>query len=1080
MVNDREDDRIILVPRVDRQNKDFAVSHSSPHSAMLFALAGLALGLLCVCAGAFLVNQFGRTDHYTLPSESPAATPKQGNAEREKHAPPPQLGGGVNNPNTIYLMIDSRGASPTPVISQGYQSATVMQQVQGNPNALLAQNYPSEFVDFLRANGRLPDYGGYAALQTSPTIFGSQGANALIYSNEFPLLARTVTVPNDTASYVKQRLSKNVEVESWLASELSPEIDDTANDTTGDGKDGGNNGGEPSMDDILRRLAETTFADKQYEKTARIYAELSAKSAKLSMVELIRWAKAAELMKDNESALKVIEIILQNDPNNVSILRDYGSLLTEVNKFSEAAEVYQKLMGLEPNKRNWRVQRAKCLVWSKRNSEAIDLLKPLTAEMPEDRELEPLLLEVLLAQRQYDDAIALIDKVSAASPGNTVLMTQKLDLLMTQQRFKDAEAICVKLLEKKPGDPDLLLKLANCRMALQDFSGALDPIEQYLAHKPDDTAMREQFADCLLATGDNAKAASQFELLLEADPNSLLMKKKYADALLAAKNYAKAEEVFQSLMEANPKDRDALQGLVLCLRQNGNQHKAMSLVDSFLSKNPGDAKMMIEAADIATEMKNPTSVVKWLRSAQRLDPFNNDLRIRLADALGWAKRYSEAESEYRKALSYQPSDFKTRRGLARALYFQKKYAESLAIYREIAEEDPLNGSINSEYKLRCASVKGMNIAAEKELTVLKEENPDELVWKKDLVQNYLGRSQFAAAEAQACEVLAEDPNDAATSGSLVNMNNYLNSVPVTARAGMLRKSSSTAPDAQQDRLANMGYYWAGLHGEKSLGYDWRLHSDLDYEKFDLRTPGMRDVNAQRLKMGLSYFGNPVWRGSGEIGYRWFGSNGPKNQWVYNVRAEADELGNMPLQLILTSGRNEYYDNYLNFYDDMYSTSFGAEGIYRYKRWDFNGFLKTSILTDDNYNVNVGGGAKYRIYDEDRFRLAGGPFAEYLSWRYNRPTYFSPNDYGKVGIGISGRSYLSGPSETWGDPASYLDFGYSLYLDNKSSVGHRFSLGFNHDFGRKFSAFAKADYARETYYNELSLFGGLTYSFGGCE
>lgn len=1053
----------------------------SPAMLALIVLAGAAtvlmFGLLCLCAGVFLT---GRLDSFrAAPSSSsavPASAPSAPGYDSGRAAaaaayaplpPPPIASPYMPQPNNFYFMMGGQNQIPSGRMDEqpGREFRTPVQEQPADLSGRFASGNRRDGYSgssSSRDGGPYPDTRFHSAAPPPAAGFGG-------YADASRTSGGSVLVPAARSSALRERLSRNPGVENWLmaAAPSAPAR-------------GGAGVADPEMIDVLRRLGEATFAARQYDRSARAYAELANLGTPLTEEEMLRWAKAAEMIRDFESAIGILDSAVKNNPDNVATLTALAGLLTTEKRFAEAADAYLRLATLEPRNREWRTMRAKTLAWAGKSAEAIEAGMALYKENPGDAELNQALVDMLLAAKRFDDALPVLDAMVSAAPGDKTPKERRLDALMALSRYKEAAVVCADLLAADPDNPALLLKQADILSAAGEYADAVEPFKKYLEHTPDDAAARGRLADCMMAAGLFADAAGQFETLLKAKPTDLDLKARYANALLAAKDYARAATAYMVLSEAKRDDADIAFGLVVSLRMRGPLEQAMMAADEYLRRHPNDKRMLRQAGEIAGGMKNSALAAKWLRNAVNQDPTDVDLRIELARVLAWGQKYPEAESEYRRALARRPDDVEARRGLARALFQQQKYEEALAVYGELAAGSPENAALEAEYRLYCALSSGMREEAIRQLGVLKEVEPDNVTWKADRFQALLERSRFCEAEEQADEILGQDPANNQAQSGLTNMRQYLTATPVIVTMGLNRKNSSPTPDAAANRQADLGRDSVALHGERPIGYSWRAHADLAHEAFRLRLPTEGDISAETLRLGATYYGNPNMVGRAEVGYRWLHDRRLSGQWLYDARLDFPEVGGMPLGLGVYSRRRDAYDNYQNIFDGLYATDTGMDALFRYNRWDIGGFAKATVLSDDNYGANLGASAFYRIYDRPRFSLSGGVEGEYLSWRYARPSYFSPRSYGKIGAGLRGRAYICPNPETWGDPTSYLDFAYSLYLDNQSAIGHKASLGFVHDYNTKLSVFANINFTRESYYNEFGILGGLTYKFGGCE
>ncbi len=1039
---------------------------------MLFGV--VVFGAACIAAGVYAVGYLNRLDSLekSLAARNDYAQPApSAPADRQQAASAQSMTSNTSQPQ-IYFMVGGQGGgygpSPYQAASAGYYPSAPAHQALTEADRYLLQQYGSDYAEYMRQRQK----------PLAGPIHSYPGARNDLLAMAGTRFSDGIVVPVNLTLDLRKRFTRNELVEQWFK--------DEAKQNFGQGKDGDRLPGtpEPSMDDILKSLADTNFADKNYERAARIYAELASRQVHMTKAELQQWAKASELSGDIESALKIMNLVYQHYPEDNQVLKEMASLLVGNQRFAEAADIYGKLMELEPGEREWRVMRGKTLTWSGRGKEAVPLLQALHKETPNDWDLSVMLAELLLSEHMYEEALPLLDTMIAARPDDDKLKNNKIDALEALQRFGPAADMIEDLLTRSPDDEKLLLKLAKDRVAAGQYLKAVPSFEKYLAANPEDYDIRLELAEALMAGQSFAAAATQFGLVSDARPEDLVVKAKYANALMAAQDFDRASYVYSYLVEDKPGDRELAMGYVVSLRMSKNPQAAYDAALMHLSVDPNDSKMMFQAAEIAFELEGKyKESIKWFRSALRINPQNADWRIAIGNVLIWGQEYAAAEAEFRSALVHNPQSLKARRGLGRALFFQRKYDDAWKTFEDLILYDPMNPAIVAEMNYYKAISVGMEDEAQRQLLILMDAEPEEITWKGDRVQSLLRQHRFEEAGEAAKVVYEQDPEYRTTRVGMMNMDEYLTTYPVQLRGGYLRKKSEESDNPEQDRQANLSYKWIGVHGEGSYGYNWRIGADFDREYFGMHSGQAQDVKASRLKGSVTYEGDPSLWGRAELGYRWFNNSDRsdlKDQVLYDVRGELRELGNMALNLGVYTRRREHYDNWMNVYDNLYAYDFGVDATYRWKKWDFSGRLQGTVLTDNNSAFNAMAMARYRLIETPCTMLELGPDVEYTDWKYNRPEYFSPQDYWQMGFAIDGRSYLCRDPEVWGGPATWIDYGLMFYRDRFGSFGQKMFLGFNHDFSTKFSVFGRVDYSHESYYDELKLFGGMQYKFGGCE
>lgn len=1045
-------------------------------------IGGLLLFVaLCVGGTLFAMSYLERLESLEKKTASSLDATRLATSDRQLATSASSMTSNTSQPQ-IYFMVGGQGGGvPVPYqtgVPGYYQTAPSFQaqqplyqpyyhQSQVDITQFLMQKYGGEYNEYVRS---------YMQAQTAPGMPSRRETEKPARHMTLPYVVEEIRVPTKLTLDLRKSFTRDALVEEWFKEEAAQNFGFVEDGTRLPGTP------QPTIDDILKNLAETTFADKKYERTARIYAELASRQVHLSVEELLRWAKASELSGDIESSLKILDLVYKNDPGNTEVLKEMAAILVGNQRFSEAAESYKKLMEVEPDVRDWRVMRAKTLTWSNRGTEAVELMRQLHAETPMDMELAVMLAELLLSEHYFIEALPLLDQLIANSPDDDSLKLRKLNTLEALQRFPEAADLTTELLARDPENEELLLKLAANRMGAQQFAMAADPYERYLLLRPDDHDVRERLAESYMATGNFGLAAMQFGILSDAKPDDAVIKGKYANALLAAQDFDRASYVYSYLVEDKPGNRELAMSYVVSLRMGENLNEAYNAAVYHLGIDESDRKMMIQAAEIAAELRQYDNAVKWYRSGVRLEQNDAEARIALGNTLVWGGEYEAAEHEFRAAVQQMPNNYKARRGLARALFFQRKYDEAFDTYGSMMREDPSDTVIAAERRYFEAISVGMEDEAQRQLLILIDFEPDEIVWKGDRVQSLLRQHRFEEAISAADVVYEQDQDYRTTRVGMMNANEYLTSYPVDVHFGYQKKTSEkddNHPD--RDRQAKLTYKWMGIHGEGSLGPNWRVGADFDREFFDMRTDGVKNVNADRLKASAIHEGNPNLWARGELGYRRFrDGKGVDDQVLYNVRAELRELGGMPLNVGVFTRRGEHYDNWQNVYDNLYAYDFGVDAVYRYKKWDFEGRLQGKVLTDNNSQFNFASKVQYRLFESPCLMMQVGGDFEYQDWKYTRPKYYSPQDMYQYGISVDGRYYLCRDPETWGGPETYIDFELSMYLDRYRNFGHKMAIGFNHDWSTKFSTFARAGYTKESYYKEFNLYGGLQYKFGGCE
>ncbi len=117
-----------------------------------------------------------------------------------------------------------------------------------------------------------------------------------------------------------------------------------------------------------------------------------------------------------QCALHFYQQALQLKPDNERALLGYARGLFGQERYEESLEAYERLLAMQPEKRNYLLNRAVCLSKLGRNGEALKDLYRLNYETPDDQNVNRVLAWALTCNEKYEQAEKIYGQLMASQP----------------------------------------------------------------------------------------------------------------------------------------------------------------------------------------------------------------------------------------------------------------------------------------------------------------------------------------------------------------------------------------------------------------------------------------------------------------------------------------------------------------------------------------------------------------------------------------------------------------------------------------------------------------------------------------
>lgn len=278
---------------------------------------------------------------------------------------------------------------------------------------------------------------------------------------------------------------------------------------------------EEHPDDLLtrRRFAEILQARGEVERAADTWSGLLERLGTVGHWHSARAVALADAGRPEE-ALKVIDRAIDRFPENTAkLLVNKGSVLEQVGRFDEAAEVYREAWEEEPSLPEGLYNLATLTARRGELEAAVELYRQLVERHPEYARGHHNLAVTLERLGDLEGAEESYRAEIEAAPGTASGQTSLGVVLEKLGRHDEAFEAYVRAVQTEPDHPPALFNLADFLLSRGRPREAVAYYTQGLALVPSNLQARQNRAKAFFTLGQAADAIAELERLLEVGPD---------------------------------------------------------------------------------------------------------------------------------------------------------------------------------------------------------------------------------------------------------------------------------------------------------------------------------------------------------------------------------------------------------------------------------------------------------------------------------------------------------------------------------------------------------------------------------
>ena len=272
-------------------------------------------------------------------------------------------------------------------------------------------------------------------------------------------------------------------------------------------------------------------------------------------------------------------------------------------KFSEAQDIYEHILTIEPD--NFDALRLLGLLFAqtKKNKEAVEILsKALKVNPDHARSLSNLGI-ALKGLERLDEALASFNQALSLEPSFTDAYINRGSLLQNMGRFDEALVSIDKALSHGPAYPETYFDRGNILQNLKRFDEALASFDRAISLKPD-------YAEAYYYIGNILLELNRFDDALASYDKAIKFKSDYADAfnnrgvvLNKLKRFDDALASYDKSIDLNPNNANTFNNRANTFKELKFLDKALNNYAKAISINPDYAEAYHNRGTILQEYK---------------------------------------------------------------------------------------------------------------------------------------------------------------------------------------------------------------------------------------------------------------------------------------------------------------------------------------------------------------------------------------------------------------------------------------------------------------------------------------------
>lgn len=326
-------------------------------------------------------------------------------------------------------------------------------------------------------------------------------------------------------------------------------------------------------------------------------------------------ADAAVLSRDFALAARLYNTLLQQSPDDISLLEKMGSIYVKSGDDAKALLYYKKINSLKPNDFSTLNNLGGIYRRLKQYDKSIEVLKDALKLNKDAAQVNYNLGFTYKFMERYDEAVECFETVIQLNPNDVLAYNHLGAIHYKRGELQTAIQTYKKGLKVDINHPVLHLNLAKSYEKENEIQNAIAEYEAALRTKPGWHDAIADYSKFLIKIKKTKSARDLVEQSLRLNPRDAKMYVILGNILYEQSDYENAGEQYKKALSFDPENKKALIGCAKTFSDSGNASHAVEYIEHAEKSYPDDEKILKTSADIflsANKIAGVSSKIKKL------------------------------------------------------------------------------------------------------------------------------------------------------------------------------------------------------------------------------------------------------------------------------------------------------------------------------------------------------------------------------------------------------------------------------------------------------------------------------------
>lgn len=436
----------------------------------------------------------------------------------------------------------------------------------------------------------------------------------------------------------------------------------------------------------FRGLASLYEMQGQNDKAGDVYEKMLARFPQ-ETASVLALARFRESQKRPDDALKLYQQAVLARPKDaslrVTLAHFYLYSAKNAPDYLHADEQLREAAVLAPNNMEVLRERATLLSQQKKPEEAVAVYETMKRLAPKDPAPVLALANLYEQQNRPDNALREYRGLVALDPQNVSAHWSLARAFEAQKKFDEALNEYSIMQTLAPRDPLPTMNRARIFQSLGKPQAVLDLYRQAKERDPANIQWRTLYAETLEIQGKPDDARAEYEALLTLVPENSAARLHLARLFRQSKKWDEARAGYLKVLEVQPTNTEALNGLAAIYDEEKRPEAWIAFLEAQIRRAPTQTGLLPVYEEASVRAKRQTEMLTFLKDVNATVPPNRDFLNAYAALLNRQGKTDAALDVFRRITRLSPDDYALRTLIGKQYAATNRIPEAIQVYEEI-------------------------------------------------------------------------------------------------------------------------------------------------------------------------------------------------------------------------------------------------------------------------------------------------------------------------------------------------------------------------------------------------------------